>query len=380
MTLAARHRPSARPIGLALPGTAFADYIADCRGRIAGLHEPPPAEVVAGRLPFEMAPAGAATRPGVLLIHGLFDSAFVMRDIAAGLARAGHRARGLLLPGHGTQPGDLLAVDHRDWIRATAYGVESFADQAANGLVIVGFSTGATLALHHLLTAAGGPPIRAVVLLSPGIRARSRTTPATCLLRHLGRLHPRAAWLTVAADADAYKYESFAFNAACQFHRLTRALARSLAKVASPLPVPVFMAVSADDLTIDAARARRFFTEHAPAGSRLIWYTTRPEPSGDPRIEERQSADPAAGILDFAHVSLPNAPANPHYGAAGRYRNRLHDPAAAGRADGDVLRGEVSAANRARAGATGRLLLRLTYNTDFDGLMTALGDFLDRLA
>ena len=335
-----------------------------------------PEAVVEQRLPFETGPADATRN--ALLIHGLLDTPFVMRDIARRLD--GYRSRAILLPGHGTVPDDMLRVDYRDWIAATRDGVESFG--AGEPPVLVGFSTGAGLALHYALSA----PVRALVLISPGVRARNSKAWATCWVKHLGLVSRRFAWASTMPDDDTVKYESFAWNAACQFYLLTRALAKAAAT--GRLTAPVFIAVSADDATIDADAALRFFESHAPEGSRLIWYAKRPEPpSADPRIEVRTSAYPKQRILDFAHVGLANAPDNPHYGADGDYVNCLHyrgdEPAwAACRAPDNraVWYGEVSEANLEKAKREGCVLRRLTYNPDFDGMMDAVSEFLEGVA
>ncbi len=331
-----------------------------------------PETVVEQRLPFESGPANATRN--ALLIHGLLDTPFVMRDIAARLTD--YRSRAILLPGHGTVPDDMLRVDYRDWIKATRYGVDSFGGDAP---VLVGFSTGAGLAVHYAMSA----PVRALVLVSPGIRAKDPRAWATCWVKHLGLVHRRLAWASVMPDDDTVKYESFAWNAGCQFYDLTRAVAK--AAETGRLTAPVFMAVSEDDATIDADAARRFFETHAPEGSRLIWYSTRPEPpSADPRIEIRTSAYPEQRILNFAHVGLANAPDNPHYGTEGDYVNCLHyrgdEPAwAACRApDNRAVRyGEVTEANLEKAKREGCVLRRLTYNPDFEGMMDAVAAFLE---
>ena len=66
----------------------------------------------------------------MLLIHDLGDTPYEMRGLGQRFAAACYLVRAILLPGHGTVPGDLLAVDHRAWVEATRLGVASFAGQA----------------------------------------------------------------------------------------------------------------------------------------------------------------------------------------------------------------------------------------------------------
>jgi hypothetical protein len=71
-------------------------------------------------VPFR-SPAGPGCPPGAprgiaVLVHGLSDTAFAMRDLAQSFSRLCFESRVLLLPGHGTRPADLMVVDHRDWL------------------------------------------------------------------------------------------------------------------------------------------------------------------------------------------------------------------------------------------------------------------------
>ena len=111
---------------------------------------PDPSEGGADPRSCPAAPA-PGSRSGILLIHGLTDTPFLMRDVGRHFReRQCFRVRAILLPGHGTVPGDLLEVSYRDWIAAARYGIDSFAGEVDH-LYIAGFSTGGTLAVYHAL-------------------------------------------------------------------------------------------------------------------------------------------------------------------------------------------------------------------------------------
>src|SRR5262249_26865700 len=149
------------------PSLAFSKYVewvraqirtARARGGLKGSDEQalldgqPPSDLDM-RSPFELMPtcSDEAATPlprGVLLIHGLTDSPFLVRDIAESLRRQCLLVRAILLPGHGTVPGDLLEVRYEDWVEAARYGLESFRGQVTD-LYLGGFSTGGTLAIYH---------------------------------------------------------------------------------------------------------------------------------------------------------------------------------------------------------------------------------------
>jgi hypothetical protein len=97
---------------------------------------------------------------------------------------------------------------------------------------IVGYSTGAPLALNFTLEALEGnsfPVPASLVLISPaigihrlaGLAGFKDWLSATPGLGHF-------AWVSIQPEFDPYKYNSFATNAGAQVHRVTRSVAGSL--------------------------------------------------------------------------------------------------------------------------------------------------------
>ncbi len=71
--------------------------------------------------PFKI-PPGSACKTGtprciVVLVHGLSDTTFAMRDLAMTFAKQCFESRAVLLPGHGTRPADLMAWFKRTTLR-----------------------------------------------------------------------------------------------------------------------------------------------------------------------------------------------------------------------------------------------------------------------
>ena len=85
-----------------------------------------------------------------LLVHGLSDTAFAMRDVANVLSESCFRSRTMLLPGHGTRPGDLLTTRLSHWQRTVAYLVDQAARES-DTVVLAGFSLGSVLTLTEAL-------------------------------------------------------------------------------------------------------------------------------------------------------------------------------------------------------------------------------------
>ena len=403
--LGRRHQPSGEPLSSHEPGLPFAAYVTRTKQRIAAavadLDAPPSEAVIEQRLPFELAPNPARATvagdgrfaKGALLLHGLLDTPFIMRDIGNRFAEQGYLVRAVLLPGHGTRPGDLSAADHREWIDAVAYGIDGMADKLAGELTLVGYSLGATLAVHQALhrPAPHGIAIKALVLLSPAIRGTGRVAWLGPWLRPLGYLSDKLAWPVIRPDDDTMKYESIPLNAIIEFNSLVAQIGDP--ETGTPLETPIFMAVTASDATIDAAAAKRFLLGRARGPRAMVWYAADPGPAQpEPDIQHRASRYPDRRILDFSHVALPVDPrANPHYGdRADAYRSCLHyfphdmenwrackDSARTDIAYGEPANGTAYSSNT--DGAPPAPLRRLTFNPDFEFMTAEIFRFLDRL-
>lgn len=174
---------------------------------------------------------------GVLLLHGMSDSPYSLRAIGETLRGQGYWVLGLRLPGHGTTPAGLLDVTWEDMAAAAQLGAEHLiARLDGKPLHVIGYSTGATLALNLALDALdrGAAPPQSLVLISPaiglhGAAAFAQWKRRLALLPGLGGF----AWLNIEAEFDPYKYNSFTTNAAEQVHRLTQSVAQRLAALQS---------------------------------------------------------------------------------------------------------------------------------------------------
>lgn len=86
------------------------------------------------------------------LVHGLGGTAATMGPLASLLAAGGHDVVAVTLPGHGTEPADLVGVTWADWLAAVPPAE-----------VLVGQSMGGALALA---AAAADESVRAVVAVN----------------------------------------------------------------------------------------------------------------------------------------------------------------------------------------------------------------------
>jgi alpha-beta hydrolase superfamily lysophospholipase len=197
---------------------------------------------------------------GVLLLHGMSDSPYSLRSLGTTLNNHGYHVIGLRLPGHGTAPSGLKRVNWQDMAAATKLAMEHLGSSPGSRPIhIIGYSTGASLALDYTLNTledeSAATPV-SLVLISPAIRIHAAGGLAgfknsLSALPGLDGL----SYLSVMAEFDPYKYNSFATNAGAQVHGITRNVDRRLQILAQDLPAadklpPILVFKSTVDSTV----------------------------------------------------------------------------------------------------------------------------------
>ncbi|MBI5437625.1 MAG: alpha/beta fold hydrolase [Nitrosomonadales bacterium] len=387
--LEARHQPSGLNSRFDGSQLTFANYVTHSRdmlGKVrSGSGTANTEKIVDGNAPFELKPTSGDSagkqktwRRGVLLTHGLTDSPYFMRHLAGFFRENGFRVMAILLPGHGTQPGDLLDVAWPEWAKAVAYGADRLAEEV-DEVYLAGFSTGGTLSIYQSLR---DDRVRGLFLFSPALEITRRAAWAN-MHRLYSWLMPPAKWVGIRPDRSFYKYESLPKNAVAQTHALTKKLDSMLQE--HEVIIPVFAAASQDDTTANTPATLEFMAHARHPSSRLVLYTTDTGKflPGIPaeKLELVDSVMPGQKILSSAHTAIVLPSDDPHYGTAGDYSNCIHyypddmeKYEACINNSGDVLQGEITEANL-RTGT----LRRLMYNPNFAALKVSMKRFIDNL-
>lgn len=394
----ARYNPSDHPAYIPSSTDSFTFYIEENRRRIRaalteyyfGSDAAPfgPAytleDVVDMRAPYQLLPRdgdceAGTSRKGFLLVHGLTDSPYLLRSVAESLAEIYPCAvlYGLLSPGHGTIPGDLLNVRLEQWVVAFEYGLNSLSREA-DELNVIGYSNGSALALNYLNLNRESELISKLILLSPGLETADTRAQWTPYLRYFLK------WIVEENDSDAVKYESFPTNAAAEFYKLAKSV---VAPDYEPIDTPTLMVVSADDTTINSQASADFFCRNLDSGtSRLLWLQS---PQGGSTLQDRcagitvrQGSFSDARFVSYSHVALTLPSQDAHYGIDGnnpvclahadfpdRYRRCLDGDGSAVYAENNYLdtEGEFN----------GRIVRRATYNPAYDELIADIQCFIE---
>lgn len=276
---------------------------------------------------------------GFLLIHGLTDSPYLMKGLAKSLRKAYSCStiRAIVLPGHSTIPGDSNhsadwddsndddLMTHDKWLESTKYGIDSFNSlEQVESLYVLTFSTGAPLLINHL-SKYKEEKLKGAVLISAAIKAKSRAAflaPVAQYVRPWDKVYP---------EEDAVRYETFSTHAAAEFYWLTK----DLLDDEYQFELPLYIVISADDDTVSAEAALKYFCAAKTDNKKMLWYqygeSEDPLDSfklgrgecGDDIITREVGKD---GFIlpdyykSFSHTSLSVPEDDKHYGKDGAYR------------------------------------------------------------
>lgn len=213
-------------------------------------------------------------RAGIVMLHGLSDSPYSVRSLALHLQQQGFYVIAARLPGHGTLPTGLLGAQWEDWAAVTELAVKELQQQLGNNnnIYLLGYSTGAALAVNYALDAQKDkqlPQPKKLILLSPmfGVSKFASFSKSLELLARLPFFSAKR-WLSKMPEYNPFKYNSFAVNAGWQAHRLTKHLmiriqAKKLQNELAGFP-PTLSFQSLVDSTVSTAAIEEYFYRALP--------------------------------------------------------------------------------------------------------------------
>lgn len=327
--------------------------------------------------PFKIPPSSACKtgtpRGIVVLVHGLSDTAFAMRDLAMTFAKQCFESRAVLLPGHGTRPADLMSVEHRTWETHVAAAVRQ-ARSENDHVVVAGFSLGAALALSVAAESPG--EIAAVIGFSPAYRIRSNF-----LARQARWIAPFRPWLDLGPREDFARYGAMPTQGIASTVAALNSLEERMRKL-QKLHIPWLVVQSEDDEVVDVVWNRHFFDSHARDDRSLLlnYFSNQLEKKSGAREIWLPAAHPSLQVVGISHLAVHISPENPHYGQSGTYRNCGFPPFR--------TEAEVQACKQAQrvwygvggqSPPAGEAGARSTFNPHYPDLERRIGEFLNKV-
>jgi esterase/lipase len=224
--------------------------------------------------PFLLEPARA--RPlGVLLVHGFLASPAEMRPLAERLRDERFRVLGVRLRGHGTSPWDLERRSWEDWLASLVRGFELLRETHGR-VAVVGFSTGAALALLH---AAGVPSgLAGVVACAPPLRLRNPRMRAVPVVhgvnRLLGRITQSAGPIPFRPNRPEHPDVNYRHMPLQGLHELKR-LVQTLEPRLGAVRCPALVLQATDDPVVEHSGAEMLYAALGSAEKALHWVPAR---------------------------------------------------------------------------------------------------------
>lgn len=301
---------------------------------------------------------------GVLLSHGLYDSPFMMHDIGQHFFNKGFLVRGMLLPGHGTQPEDLLNIHRRDWLNAVHYGIKSTAEEVEN-LYLVGYSIGAALSI---LSSEISDNIRGLILFAPAVQPKHRKAHILRLHKLFTWVSQKAKWYVTNRSDNFLRYADHPYHAG---HQAILTMQKAKKTITNK---PVMIVASEDDETISAEAILNYFSKLPNSKNRLIYYSSDNLQFEDPKIEVRNSSYENENILDFSHRCLTISPNNYYLGREGKYIDYAHYQNGEHKNAKEIKKGAITVKN-----LTQHTMERLSYNPDFDYVTEVIDKFIESI-
>jgi esterase/lipase len=258
---------------------------------------------------------------GILLVHGLFDSPYPMQQLGRFYQSQCFLVYVLLLPGHGTVPGDLLQTTAQDWIDAVHFGAEKLAVQV-NQEYLGGFSDGGLLVIHEAFLHPDN--FAGLFLFAPALELVTKLKPLIPVVYGISKILPRVQWWYIKGDRGLVRYESVPINPVYQTKVLMDMVREQRSK--QTLPEPVFVEQDQEDVVIDPQAVKDFFHKNTHPQSHMLWYFG--QGSSYPLIHDRRvqvikSYLPEMRVLSLSHLSLTLPDTDKIYGINGSYKDCL---------------------------------------------------------
>jgi carboxylesterase len=223
---------------------------------------------------------------GILLVHGFTGTPKEMRTMGEYLANQGHTILGIRLPGHATQPADMLRTRWADWLHAVEDGYHLL-HSAGRKVFIMGLSMGGILTL----TAASRLEVTGAVAMSTPYRLPD--DPRLPYIKYLAPFVPTVSkgpsdWHDPAMAQEHVDYPAYPTHAIIELRGLLEEMRQSLPKITGP----VLLMHSRTDGGVLPENMPRIYDQLGSQDKTMVWL----EQSGHviTRDQERQRVFEAA--------------------------------------------------------------------------------------
>ena len=198
---------------------------------------------------------------GCLLIHGFRSCPWEMREYGYYLNSLGFSVHICLLPGHGTDPQDLISVKWDQWLQLVE---DSYKDlqKRCKKIFVAGLSTGGSLALYL----ASIHQVDGIIALAPGLFLKQRFAFLSHILKYVWKYKKIKSGPDVSITIDSKVYPKVPVASVSQLLQLFKALKKRLSKI----KVPVLIVYSPQDHVVKTKSSRKIFNSISSKNKQLL--------------------------------------------------------------------------------------------------------------
>ncbi|MGC6404749.1 MAG: alpha/beta hydrolase [Candidatus Comchoanobacterales bacterium] len=208
-------------------------------------------EIIEGSCSFKIDPKNSTTPSlGFVFMHGINEAAGKMKPLAQKIHEQYPESLmvGTTMPGHGGLPNQMLDVSYMDWVKMCSETIDWMSDRV-DQIILVGFSTGGSLATHHVVNHKHDK-VKGMVLFAPATHIKLQYRPSKILKRIID--FPR-----IIKQDNAYGYGTAAFNGIDQVVRLSDDIDKK-----KDIDIPVLCILSASDEAIPVNNVKNYFVNN----------------------------------------------------------------------------------------------------------------------
>ncbi|PHS39133.1 MAG: alpha/beta hydrolase [Sulfurovum sp.] len=253
---------------------------------------------------------------GILLLHGMSDSPYSLHAQAVYLHKQGFWVVAMRMPGHGTIPSGLRELKWQDMAAVTKIGMERLTQKVGEKpIYIIGYSTGAPLALNYTLLALEDKSMRmpsGLIFFSPAV-AVTKVAFLAIWQSRLGHFLglPKLEWNSITPEYDPFKYGSFAVNAGNQVYLVCDEVQKQLdtyeqnTQDKKPLPPIISFASMVDSTVVVKATVDHLYKRFTKENNHTLVLFDINHNFASHRLVKHS--------VDTALQQLREVPANTHY-------------------------------------------------------------------
>ncbi|WP_282938943.1 alpha/beta fold hydrolase [Paenibacillus sp. RC67] len=181
--------------------------------------------------PFFLQGHGERASTHIMMIHGFTSSPAEFRRLGYYLHDVGYTVDGILLPGHGTSPEDMITTGWRDWSGHVVKHYDAIKNRNSKKVIVIGHSMGGLLAMMLAMDRR----LEGVISVSTPMFLKSRKTMMAVLLKYVVKYIEKKPTVAAHIIEEACTYTKMPIPCIVDLRKLLKLVKSRLEKVHAPI-------------------------------------------------------------------------------------------------------------------------------------------------